>query len=1479
MENETLRGELERLFDLEEMIDLSQNVLGMSPDDVGGTASKASFARALVDRCFDVDAADALLDAVAVVKPNADRRVLSSVRLGMGAQDELQGGSMFGAYRVVRKLGSGPSGVVYLAQRDGHDHVLKVLAPRAIRDHGSFARFAATVRLVARLQHEGLPAGLAVGQQEGLRYVVFRHVDGQTVAARIARSGPLHINEAWSSLRGVLDALAVLHDSRIAHGNIKPENVLLGRGTEVGKHRVVLVDAGYDRLRALRAHGGPGADVLLVLGGARSSSPEQLRGQAPDTRADAYGFGTLMYEMLTGKPMFQANNGVSMAIAQLSSEPEPPATAAPRGWASKEVSDFVLRLVARDPSSRPEHARAILEAFETLGRAAVRDKAQEPSISEADVGERIDALVVAPDDEAAAAALDDAVEKGGDPNKIAQAFVMASDQLAEANSSAVDGRKSLLFRAARLYESNLKAMSEAERIYARITTIDPNDDIADAALEEVRRRLGRHEEVIEMLLARIERTVDSDERAAVMAEIGRLYATELEDPGQAVVAYAQAFTEAPEHGEYADAIEQVAGADVAVLGEAISMMAEATRGELPSDLKNKVFLRLGQWYGKRLGRSDAALTCYKAVIATDPSNDSALEGMADLFRSTQQHGELGQVLMRRAEATLSAKRAREFRVEAAELLDNRLAEPAKAKELFEQVVAADPAHQRASEALLQIYEKEGNYAGVVKLLQRKAETVHGRERAEVLVRVARIQETYFKDVSEAARSFEAALGADPHTHDALSALDRLYTRSNQSKDLLRTLDRQLEVADTPRQKITILERIATIHAEEFLDHVAASGAYERVLAIDPSNNSAFERLAIHYRALDKWSDVASVYERQLRVTTAEAARLDILLALARVAAERLSDNPRAMRVYEEVLEIDPGHSCALEALAALREQSGDAQAALEAIEALAQKVGAPREKAEHYIRAAKLLEERDDVQGAIERYRKALDVSPGEAAATTALRRLYLERGEVASALELISKQTRYAESPSAKAKLCAEAAKLARDKLRDNTRAEIYAKQALEHDPNQVDALTLLGDLAFANDRPVEALHRYEPAVQRIDQLPKAWAIVALRRYVEALVKTDQSARALTAAEQLLEVGKDDLAASMLGGRVVFEHGDARRSLQLHKELLDRFGESLVDSDRALMLYRYGESARLGGDAVAAVKALTEAADLDPTAAAPLNALARVHEAKGEWEEVIRSKNRRLDVAASDERVELLVEVGEICTSKLKDRTRAAKSFIAALEERPDDRKLLTRLMQLYSEAKDWSKLVEVVLKLADFVQDPMQKAKYVHTAAIVTGRQLNDEDKALEYLEKAMTLDPGMDAALNESIELRVQKADWQGVEKLLKLRLERASEAEDRELVLKTFDALGELYQNKLGWTNEAIDAYEAAQMLDPDKMERNGLLAELYVSNPAEYLDKAVASQRALLSTNPNRAEPYKLLRRLYTESKRADCAWCLCQALT
>ncbi|MDC3957743.1 protein kinase domain-containing protein [Polyangium jinanense] len=1483
MSIDIVRGELERLFSLDEMTALSSELLGLDPAQVGGAVSKASFARALTDRCFENDAEGALLDAIFAVRPEADAKLRELAKKGTSADTEIKAGEAFGAFTITRKIGEGPRAVVYAATRkvEGEDkpeeRSLKVFRKDAASGPRALQRFLTAVRLAAKVQHEGLPASLEAGVVSGHAYVAYAPIDGQPLAARVTRTGALHMNEAREIVRAVLSALTALHEARVVHGNIKLENVLVGRG-EGGKVRAYLVDAGCDRLGA--GVGGPFGVPTL----ARALSPEQIRAGAIDAQSDIYGFGAMLFELLAGKPPFNAETGADIAAAHLVREAPAASSIAPKGWVNKELDEIIARLLDKNPSARPKGVSGALDLVDPTAKSA-EEAPKGKTFTDDEINDLADLLLADPMDHDSALALESAARDGADPHKVAEAFVIAASEVDEGESAgekikAAETKKQLLFRAARTYENVAKDLEKAEGVLQQIVELDEDDDVAFSALEDVRRQLKKHEEVVEMLLERSEKAQDPPARARALNEIGRLYVRELEDVEQGVFAFAQALSILPQNQDYAKDLERSAGSDMKVWAEALQILSTATTSaEMSTEAKIALFNLLGRWYSEKIARPDMGLPCFQAVLSAEPGHDGALDGMAQLYRRAQQWQELCQILQTRADRAATPERSREIRAEAADVLETRLNDASRARDLFEHIFQEDPSNDKAAEALGRIYHRLEDWAGYAKILERRADALRGEARVEAICKVAELYEDQLNDLGEATRRYEAALDVDPHGLTALRGLDRIYNRTGRYKELVGNLEKQIAISATPRQKINLYERLAGIHDEQFLDHGKAAEAYEAILQIDPAHEGTLTALMRHYRALERWEDVVSLYERLLRIVIDDKRRIELLLAMGRVLVEQVGSPERASKTYEKVIEIDPQHGGALESLANVRAASGDALAALSAIESLAVKATTPETRADLWIRAAKLLDDKGDRDGAIERYKKALDAQPGNVAASTALRASYLARGDATSAVELLGREIEAAEGNLAKARHYGEMAFLLHEKLKDTDRAQAAATKAIDLDPTNMKALYVSGEIAFNASRFVEAAKHFESLANRSDAMPKDLALDVVSHYIDALSKIGSTEKAVSVLPTLLALAPDVPQAIRRAAKVRYDAKQYKESAALYVDLSNRFADKLDPVDRAEAMLYLGQARLSLGEVEEAVLPLLDAADLMPEAPEPIAALVRLYEAKKDWEEVIRLKMRRIDVVSGDERVALLLDVGDIMAAQLGDRTRAAKSYVAALDERPDDRKILTKLMQLYSEEKDWSKLIEVVLKLASKIDDKRQKAKYMHTAAIVSWRQLGDSDKAIEYYDQVLELDPSLDKALAEAIEVREQKGDWEGVERLVRVDLERATERNDTSKVLATMEKLGALYKDKLGAIADAIDAYEAAQTLDPENHEREELLAKLYASDPAQYLDKAVAAQAILLRRNPYRPEPYKLLRKLYTESKRADSAYCLCQALT
>ena len=346
----------------------------------------------------------------------------------------------------------------------------------------------------------------------------------------------------------------------------------------------------------------------------------------------------------------------------------------------------------------------------------------------------------------------------------------------------------------------------------------------------------------------------------------------------------------------------------------------------------------------------------------------------------------------------------------------------------------------------------------------------------------------------------------------------------------------------------------------------------------------------------------------------------------------------------------------------------------------------------------------------------------------------------------------------------------------------------------------------------------------------------------------------------------------------VTFESGEADEAAELYRGIVEQFGDELAFGDKGRVLWHFGESLRRAGEHDEAETVLTEAADLLTDDPRPLDSLRQLYESKGDWEKVVRTLQRRIEAADDEERFALLVSAGDVLMQKLGDKASASKSYVAALEIKGDDRNLLTKLMGVYSENKDWSRLVEVILRIAELVDEPRQLAKYYMTAAAICHHELNRLDEAADYYEQAIEHDPASTKSFEGLVNVLTAQKDWERLEEIYRARLEREAEG-DSKVVAAMWDQLGELLLHRLEKKSDAIEALEQAQKLDPGNRRRAEQLADIYGAEPKRFFQKAVKVHGDLLKINPYRIESYQALRKLYTDVKRPDESWCMCQALT
>lgn len=232
----------------------------------------------------------------------------------------------FGPYRIIKLLGRGGMGEVWLAEdtRLGRSVALKLLPKEFSNNVERLQRFKREARAVSSLNHPNIITIHEVGQLDDVHYLVMEFVDGQTLRQRI--TGTNHsISDILDLVIQVVEALIAAHAAGIVHRDVKPENVMVR-----SDGLVKLLDFGLARMvRASTGDGKPAIDSQtltspgLVIGTLNFMSPEQVRGEEIDERTDIFSLGVMLYELLSGRPPFAGQTSADLMIAIMTVDPPP----------------------------------------------------------------------------------------------------------------------------------------------------------------------------------------------------------------------------------------------------------------------------------------------------------------------------------------------------------------------------------------------------------------------------------------------------------------------------------------------------------------------------------------------------------------------------------------------------------------------------------------------------------------------------------------------------------------------------------------------------------------------------------------------------------------------------------------------------------------------------------------------------------------------------------------------------------------------------------------------------------------------------------------------------------------------------------------------------------------------------------------------------------------------------------------------------
>ena len=999
-----------------------------------------------------------------------------------------------------------------------------------------------------------------------------------------------------------------------------------------------------------------------------------------------------------------------------------------------------------------------------------------------------------PDDRSLWDRLSEVAARAGQQRALAAAYVRVLDE-DKLEQSDQDARLELCTRAAVLYDQVLGQPEEAEPLHRRILAADPMNEPSFVALKELLTGAERWDELQLLYRQRITDSTDADDKLDLLLQLCFVFEEILDRPEQAIETYEQVLQIAPDHAAGRRTLE--------ALYERTERWRDLTallRGNLDhAQGYERVDLtyRVGELHETRLGEPGPAVDAYEQVLIDQPHH----------LRAQQALGRL---------------------------------------------LSVDAQRQRVAGILAPLYESQGAYKDLARVLEIQLEAIEEDSgKADLLMRIGELHEQRTRDMEAALSAYSRATEAEPANDGARKALERIAgSRDAFRRQRAQVLERAVErIKDNPALQSELLLELGLLLDEYLGDKDAAESAYMRAIELDPQRADAVlvaarALEAIHLAKLDH-ARLAQDIKLQVELENDPLRRGHLLVRLGDLSENLLDAPEEAIAAHQKRLEHDPADMDALRSLERLYERVGKWKPLVETLLTHAEVASEEQLRRALWRRGAALRDERlQDVDGAIESLAALLAALGPDRETLRALAALYERSERHAELLDTLQREEQLCEDAGERAVLQFRMAELMRLHTSDVEHALEYYDQVLGYDPRHAGCFAALESVMAGSDASLRheaarlAAPRYEKneayerllavleVLQDTDDVPEK--LQALRQaaaiaetklqdagrafnYVTRSVRAgidDPSLRDLLAeADRLVQVADRYPDYVALLSELVSDIEDPDVRAEVHRRIARAAGNKLGDNARALEHYN---------------KLLEEASE-DREA---LDAAERLEEQAGNYRALIGVLKRKADLATDNNvRRALMARQAEIYEQKLEEPALAIEVLQELFTETPTEA-VSSSLDRLYTAAARWADLSGLYEQQLDRASGAPVEVRY-KLAQLSHGR-LNNTEGALQHLRDALTDNPGhagsialLEAIMGEQGPSRAGAAEilepiylarsqWPQLTATLEARIESETDPDERKRLLTR---LAQLCEDQLEDFDAAIDVYGRLFLEEP------------------------------------------------------------------
>ncbi|MEO0324181.1 MAG: tetratricopeptide repeat protein, partial [Myxococcota bacterium] len=917
---------------------------------------------------------------------------------------------------------------------------------------------------------------------------------------------------------------------------------------------------------------------------------------------------------------------------------------------------------------------------------------------------------------------------------------------------------------AAVWAEQLDNADGATPAFQEVLRLDPLNARAFANLEALHGSAERWGELIELYVERVEATDSRDDRIELLVKTAGVYEEKLDDKIEAFDALSMAWSLDYTREATAENLERIAR-DTQKWNELLNAANAALQSEEDPEVRIALCLQCARWYGQELGHPEYAIPYFEQIRQLDPGNVPAMVSMADLYEATQQWDALAQTLGQVVTMTSDAEIQASTYVRMGDLARTRLNVPEQAGGYYQKALDVDAVNVPALEALERIHRQDGQWDSLIDVLRRKADAVDDPQ-VVVATRLALAEalEDHSADTEQAIATFRGVSELDTQNLEALKGLERLYARTERWPELRDVLELQFDVVSTEKERIEILQQLAGMWEEEFRKPDKAAECFEKIVEIDPMHEAALAGAARLYRQLQDWDRVVDTYERHIAATPDRGTKVQLYKAMGETYARDRDDADRAVDAYLAVLDIDEQETEAMGALAHIYEKREEHSAALEMMEQLARLEQDPAKQVDLLHRSGRILEtELSDRSGAMDRYQMAIDLEPGHLPSLAAMRALYMDEGDWLAACKLLEQEASYQSNPRLVSELLVELGRVYEERLDEHEQAVEVWERALQQDPDNEDAALPLAEEYQKAERWSDAFPLLDMLVKRSGKREADEQHRLAFELGSVASRVGEKEDAIRAFERANELRGEDLPTMLGFAGAYYDAAEWTEAFGMYQQLLVHHREALSPEETVDLFYRLGVIKREQGERRKALNMFDKALEEDAFHAPTLEAVVRLHGESEDWQQVIHFKKQLLEVAPDEEaRFTLLDEIGELWKAKLDQPQQAVASWSAASDLRPDDHRILHKLLGAFQETRQWEPAIGIIQQISALDERTAVKAKYAYTIAVITRDELKDIDLALQRFNEALDLDPDQLKAFEAINKILNAKKDWKALER---------------------------------------------------------------------------------------------------------------------